>query len=416
MNLDARSRPELLWSWPTGDFGALWLRVGDLTGNGIPDLLFVQNDRQMITCLTATTLQGEIIWQVGKPDVRFAYLGWDVAAQVYDYDQDGYNEILCVRDGELQLLSGQDGAVKRRTPVPLGQADEGIGLPTDAMPAMDAILIANFSGQPHPQDIVLKDRYTQVWAFNPDWSLAWTAMENPGHAPWAHDLDGDGRDELVCGYTLLDGDGKVRWRLPTEGHADAIAVGDLNDDGQDEIVIGNGGVTVVDRDGQMLWNRPLQEAQHVTVGWYRPDLPGMQVGVIDRGSPRNDTGIATAYLFDHTGHELWRLAYAPGSWAAIGSRCNWLGDEDSFLVYRRGPAGEPIMLDGHGNTVATFPMPYTYPVSSWTQEHLVIHADILGDDREEVIAFDERHVYIYTNAAARLNKLQYNYTHYIGMP
>ena len=51
------------------DFGAETLRIGDLNGDGAPDLLFVQSVHatREITCLTATTIQGEVLWQTGTP-------------------------------------------------------------------------------------------------------------------------------------------------------------------------------------------------------------------------------------------------------------------------------------------------------------------------------------------------------------
>ena len=49
------------------DFGSLTLRVGDLNGDGAPDFLFIQNEYgpRVITCLTAATVLGQKLWQVG---------------------------------------------------------------------------------------------------------------------------------------------------------------------------------------------------------------------------------------------------------------------------------------------------------------------------------------------------------------
>ena len=54
------------------DFGAETLRIGDLSGDGAPDLLFVQSvyGTREITCLTATTLFGEVLWQNGDPSTE----------------------------------------------------------------------------------------------------------------------------------------------------------------------------------------------------------------------------------------------------------------------------------------------------------------------------------------------------------
>ncbi len=59
----------LVSSLDTQDFGAETVRVGDLNGDGAPDLLFVQSlyGSREIRCLTATTILGERLWQTGEP-------------------------------------------------------------------------------------------------------------------------------------------------------------------------------------------------------------------------------------------------------------------------------------------------------------------------------------------------------------
>ena len=49
------------------EFGAETLRVGDLNGDGAPDLLFTQSHfpTRRITCLTATDIFGRVLWQRG---------------------------------------------------------------------------------------------------------------------------------------------------------------------------------------------------------------------------------------------------------------------------------------------------------------------------------------------------------------
>jgi hypothetical protein len=81
------------------DFGAEQLRIGDLNGDGAPEFLFVQSIRgtREITCLTATTVAGEVLWQVGKPSPDNGAIYSDLPVQVYDWDRDGRNEVLYVR-------------------------------------------------------------------------------------------------------------------------------------------------------------------------------------------------------------------------------------------------------------------------------------------------------------------------------
>jgi hypothetical protein len=84
---------------------------------------------------------------------------------------------------------------------------------------------------------VLKDRYNQVWALNtPSGSVRWTYSGNVGHYPWPYDFDGDGRDELMAGYDLLDDDGQRLWTASgMSDHADSMWVADFNEDGYPDI-------------------------------------------------------------------------------------------------------------------------------------------------------------------------------------
>jgi hypothetical protein len=67
-----------------------------------------------------------------------------IAAQIYDFDGDGRNEVLVIEDRTLRTLDGRTGQVRREHPVP----------------SNDSTLIANFSGAKRPGDLLMKDRYT----------------------------------------------------------------------------------------------------------------------------------------------------------------------------------------------------------------------------------------------------------------
>ncbi len=87
----------------TKDFGPGVLRIGDLNGDGAPDLLVVQAvyETREITCLTALTLEGKVIWQTGEPSARNAHAPYsDLPVQLYDWDNDGVNEVLYVRQAK----------------------------------------------------------------------------------------------------------------------------------------------------------------------------------------------------------------------------------------------------------------------------------------------------------------------------
>ncbi len=83
-------------------------------------------------------------------------------------------------------------------------------------------------GLDRPADILIKDRYCRVYALDSDLNLMWQyhSPKNTGHFPLAVDVNGDGHDELLCGYTLLDCKGQPVWTYPIEkDHTDEIVAG-----------------------------------------------------------------------------------------------------------------------------------------------------------------------------------------------
>src|SRR6185369_4667208 len=95
-------------------YGAKFFRFGDLDGDGIPDAIAVQatapegQPKCRITCLTAISLEGKFLWQVGKPDPANLYFGNDYAVQIHDWDNDGRNEVIYIptNEGDLHVLEG----------------------------------------------------------------------------------------------------------------------------------------------------------------------------------------------------------------------------------------------------------------------------------------------------------------------
>ena len=124
-------KPKLWKKFDTPGFGAgRNVRFGDLDGDGVPDMLIAQNIPRVrgdafdqISCLTAVTLDGKVLWQSGRPDPRNGLLTNDTPFQIHDIDGDGRNEVVLVRDFKLQILDGRTGEVKNWVWMP--QAPEG---------------------------------------------------------------------------------------------------------------------------------------------------------------------------------------------------------------------------------------------------------------------------------------------------
>jgi len=363
------------------------LLLGDLNGDGRMELLMAQPDGgiddryvpHQVICLTAFDLDGKLLWQVGKPDAQCGKAGSDYPVQIYDIDGDGALEVLCVMEKRFLVLEGATGKVKASYALP---GDE----------AHDCIVIANLRGGPRPRDIILKDRYRRLWAVTDTFELLWTHEGNVGHFPWAHDVNGDGRDEVMAGYDLLDADGRKLWTCrDLDDHADCIWVGDVNGDGTNELVIGGSVTVMYAPDGRELWRYAGSiESQHVALGKFRSDVPGLQIAGLDR-IERGDTGVPTRgkdamFLLDGEGRELWKEERTTSGWLTIVETMRgWDGGPlDYILAYRRGGGIFPTLYDGHMNAVASFPV-----------DGYAAHADLVGSGKEQVLIYTDDAVTVF---------------------
>jgi hypothetical protein len=415
------------------DFGSVTVRVGDLDGDGGPDLLFVQCHRgsRSITCLTATTIEGKVLWQTGAASADNGRMYSDLPVQVYDWDNDGWNEVLYVRQAIYAEPPYDGQSVRERatryeghaTLVILdgatGQEKGTLELPA---PADDCFLLADLTGQGRRQDLVVKDRYWNMWGVAHDGKVLWQWTGSTGHFPAIADVDGDGRDEVFVGFALIDHDGKVLFSKDPKGtHQDACYIVRPSD-GKWRFLFGNGGIHCLAVDGTELWFHPLGEAQHVLAGWYRSDSE-MQLLVVDRTPvpthQRDANAWANLYLYDLDGKEIWRRQQPDGAWAIKPATLCWSGIDapQSILIYGRGAGRPAVVYNGDGEIVDELPM-QTVPSSGAAGERrggFALVADVWGDSREEVILSGPRGACIYSNTRPCPIPTLYNETYYQGM-
>lgn len=433
------------------NFGANTVRVGDLNGDGAPDLLFVQTvyGTRKITCLTATTIGGEILWQHGVPSYKNGDIYSDLPVQIYDWDGDGVNEVLYVQQARyaerfpedlghdyefavMRALRYEGNATMIILDARTGQEKDRFALPA---PADDSFLFADLTGCGRRQDLVIKDCHWNIWGVSHEGQVLWHWAGITGHYPAIGDVDGDGRDEVFIGFTLIDHDGTVLFQHDNqEHHQDASCVVQLSD-GSWRLLFGNHGLHCLMVDGTELWHHPLAEAQHVIAGRFRADSE-LQFMVINRGQPRADgrRDRATLLLYDLQGRELWRRAQPEHGWAAAAEKVSWGGPGalDCLLVYSRGEYTEPskgevvynyrppdegeAIYDGNGNIVDSLVMQYTVePGYGQLDGYYGMAADVWGDSREEVILSGPRGACIFANARPLAIPTLYNETVYQGM-
>jgi hypothetical protein len=399
-------RPVLWRKIRTSGFGAARsLRLGDLDGDARLDLLFVQNvpffgaNYHQISCMTAMDLEGHMLWQVGQPSSDHVHLSYDVAVQIHDWDEDGAAEVIYAEDRWLKVLEGKTGRLKTRLPVPSSQIQVGETswkeyqhyYRRDHLPYLnvDCIAFADLRGLGKPQDLLIKDRHTRLWAYTNHFDLLWTASANLGHFAYFFDIDGDRKDEVFIGYTLFDHDGKILWSLDNrlEEHADGICAGDFCGTGNEAKVFisaSDDGVVVLDQQGKILRHHRIGHAQTPTIGQFRPDIAGLEFCSINYwGEP----GLIA--LFNGcTGEEITRfeLIHEGSPIPAV----NWRGDGQEFILLSTNPQ-EGGMVDGWGRRVVMFPEDGHPDLACLVQ-------DLTGDPRDEILTWDPDWIYIYTQS------------------
>ena len=394
------------------------LRFGDLNNDGVIDVLIGQmvhhgpKDRNSeLSCLTAMTFDGERLWQLGRPDPWKDHLTNDVGFQIHDIDRDGRNEVIYCMNFEIIVADGATGKTKYKAPTPLTPGGKPYKEVYNIFPRIlgDCIYFCDLSGKGYDGDIIIKDRYRYLWAFSSKLELLWHAECNTGHYPFAYDVDSDGKDELMMGYTLFDDNGEKLWTLDeiVTDHADGVAILKFRPDSDLKLLCAasDEGIFFTDMKGNILKHHYLGHVQNPAVANFRDDLPGLETVTINFW--RNQ-GII--HYFDADGDLYY--SFEPNQYGSMCLPINWTGLSEEFFVHNPN-VDEGGMYDGCGRKVVEFP-------DDGHPDMCNAVLDITGDCRDEVVVWDPKQIWVYTQddnpREGKLYKparnLLYNYSNY----
>lgn len=396
-------KPRLWKKIETSGFGGYrTYRFGDLSGDGKTDILLGQRAADRTTaCLTAINLDGEILWQVGKPLADYPRHTGDIPAQIHDVNGDGRNEVVCACGREVQILNGATGEVLNRCPAPealpvpsyykeISNHWGGLWGDEEERLVIDAIAFADLKGAGRRSDILVKDNYHHISAFDADLNLLWSHLNPQGHYPLPFDVNGDGREEVIAGYSLLSPEGKCLWSLCLQDHQDAIYAGRLTEDQSGPLRIlmsaGEDGLLYMDATGN-LGQRVMGHVQRLGLGKFSAEIPGLQVAIcLFHGNP----GIIS--LFDANLRKLWTREL-PVAGATLHP-VNWDGTGTELIFYTgarpaMGFAGG--MLDAAGDLVVEMPDDGG-PGETWD---ILPLEDADGDPRDKIVVWDPERIWIY---------------------
>lgn len=371
------------------------LRFGDLDNDGQIDVLSGQmehhgpkDSNSELSCLTAITFDGKVLWKIGEADSWKDHLTNDVAFQIHDLDGDGKTEVIYCKNQELIVADGATGETKHKVPTPLAIPGPK-NVPKYPRILGDSLFLANLGGTGRADHLVLKDRYTNFWVMSPKLETIWHGTCQTGHYPFVKDLDGDGRDELFVGYSLFEPDGSKRWSLDTKvkDHADAVAVVDLHPEAPTEpkvlVAASDEGFFVADLKGDIQKHYHVGHVQNLTVANLRDDLPGLEVVTMNYWGNQGITRLYNAEIDNY--HE-----FEPCNHGSPILPVNWSGGSEEFFVVSAN-VEHGGFFDGHGRRVMKFP-------ADGHPDMCYMVLDVTGDARDELIVWDPFELWVYTQS------------------
>ncbi len=328
--------------------------------------------------------RGNVLWSNGRPEENLYPVHSDVAFNFGDVDGDGRKEILLTQDRMLKIIDARTGALKNEIPTPGIEGEEHI--------IGDSILLADLEGCGARQNILLKDRYANIWAYDNRLNLLWHRTLNTGHYPRAADVNGDGREEVMAGYSMLAADGATMWTVPNTDplknnrlseHADSIWIGRFRAEPDAPVQVAMAasdmGFMILDANsGALVCREKCGHAQSLAVAKFRPGLPGCQFAVCNLwGNP----GIFT--LFDCHGRRLLTGEYPPFEPIIP---VNWKGNGEVFFT----GANTGRMFDADLETICAW-----RPGGPGKISVRPVADDFTGLGVDQLAFFDGRHIRIY---------------------
>jgi len=352
------------------------LRLGDLTGDGNKEFLFVRSSvkRNNICCITATSLDGHAIWQYGDTLIPAREFGEELPVQIHDLNGDGQREVVFASGGRLRMLEGKTGKLAASARLPGSMK-------------VRSLQFGDMLGTGRDNCILLSDRDSKLLLLNEKLQVLWEKEIDDASQPFIYDMDGDGFDEVLAGYSVFNHGGELLFNSGDfiGDRCNGVTVSALIE-GESIIpcliyAAGDWGVMYVDFDGNVLKQEIMGHVKYLSVADFDMESPGLEV--VSSNGWGSD---GLVHISDAAGNVRKNFMTATG----VG-RCvpvNWKGDgEEFFIVSADSLLGG--MFDKEGRLAVRFPND-NHPLTCYQI------ADLYGDVRDEVLVWNRDELWVYT--------------------
>jgi rhamnogalacturonan endolyase len=352
------------------------IRLGDLTGDGNKEIVLArsQNKKNDVSCISAMTLEGKLMWQYGSCDISLNSRGRELPVQIHDLDGDGKREVIFVKQGKIHVLDGERGSLNRQVSVP-GSLE------------VRTILFGDLLGTGRDNCMLVTDRESKLVVYNEKFEILWEREVEVGSQPVVYDMNGDGHDEVLMGFSAFDHEGNLLFNNGDfiGDQCNGITVTEMID-GETLIpsilyAAGDWGMLYVDFEGNILKQNITGHVQYISVADFDMESPGLETITSNRwGSD------GLVHFIDASGKV--RKNFIPASGVSMCVPVNWKGDgEEFFIVNADSISGG--MYDKYGQLSVRFPND-GHPVTCY-----MVH-DLNGDARDEVLVWNNAQLWIYT--------------------
>lgn len=352
------------------------IRLGDLTQDGNKEILFARSKKNSdkISCITAMNLEGDIIWQYGDTLSSWNKEGEELPVQIHDLDGDGKREVVFVSDQRIFVLEGQSGKVLSRKKLPRSLKTR-------------SLQFGDYLGRGRDNCILLSDNNQRLLLLDEKLKLLWEQELDGGTLPLVYDLNGDGYDEVLAGYSVFNHEGSL---LQNSGEfigdrCNGVTVSTLLEgDVSTPCLIyaaGDWGVMYVDFQGQVLKQNILGHVKYLSVADFDMESPGLEV--LSSNGWGSDGLI---HMSDASGAARQIKTASSGV-----SRCvpvNWKGDGEEFFISTADSVSGGL-FNKSGDLSVIFPAD-GHPATCY---HV---ADLTGDARDEILVWSPEELWIYS--------------------